>query len=98
MTKVHERCHVFEVWQELSRFMNFIEEVRCLDYSFNTARHLMTNEAFKWIKPFVHLIMIYSAKASITEEEIQNSNQEIKHDHSECMLKAKNRFQTDLDV
>ena len=98
MTKVHKSCHVFEVWQELSRFMNFVEELRYLDYAIKTSKHLMTEEAFKWFKPFVHLVMIHSAKASITEEELKDNDKEIKHDHSECFAKAQSQYQNDHDV
>ena len=88
---------MFEVWQELSRFMNFIEELRYLDYSFATARKCMVQEAFKWIKPFVHLVMIYSAKISIKEVK-QDDTQVLEHDHSKCESIAQGLIETDHDV
>ena len=61
--KIHNKCHVFEVWQDLSRFLNFIDKLHKLDYASRTAKKEIINEALKWLKPFIHLVMIFTAKA-----------------------------------
>ena len=89
LTKMDRGCHVFEVWQELSRFLNFVEELQHLDYSVSTARQFMKDEVLKWLKPFVHLVMIHSAKALIRGDEWHDDTQVVKHDHSECEARAR---------
>ena len=60
----------------------------------------MKDEVLKWLKPFVHLVMIHSAKALIRGDEWNDDTQVIKHDHSECEARARTKaaILNDYDV
>ena len=71
-----EKGNVLEMWEEVVKLVNLLEDVCTIKYSSEKAQHKLIHEAVQWLKPFLNVLLIYSCQEQLLDLKVQKPSDE----------------------